>query len=45
MSLQLVLAGMWPPTGQQIWWPSLNWQPIPFNFMDQDKVGVTLNYK
>ncbi|XP_046743489.1 venom acid phosphatase Acph-1-like [Diprion similis] len=28
MSLQLVLAGLFPPTGLQIWNPDLAWQPV-----------------
>ncbi|XP_046419850.1 venom acid phosphatase Acph-1-like [Neodiprion fabricii] len=28
MSLQLVLAGLFPPIGQQIWNPDLPWQPV-----------------
>lgn len=29
LSAQLVNAGLWPPTGDQIWLEGLNWQPIP----------------
>lgn len=32
MSLQLVLAGLFPPTESQIWEKQLPWQPIPFNY-------------
>ncbi|GLV41158.1 uncharacterized protein CBL_04682 [Carabus blaptoides fortunei] len=32
MSLQLVLAGLWPPGNTQQWNYELNWQPIPFNY-------------
>ncbi|CAH2010039.1 unnamed protein product [Acanthoscelides obtectus] len=32
MSLQLVLASLFPPTGQNVWENSLNWQPVPFNY-------------
>lgn len=33
MSLQLVLAGLYPPKGTQLDWnPALNWQPIPYSY-------------
>ncbi|ENN78845.1 hypothetical protein YQE_04698, partial [Dendroctonus ponderosae] len=48
MSLQLVLAGLWPPTGQQVFLPWLNWQPIPYNYLTNDKelsgTSVCSNY-
>ncbi|XP_063903011.1 venom acid phosphatase Acph-1-like [Zophobas morio] len=31
MSLQLVLAGLFPPSKEQMWETDLNWQPIPFH--------------
>jgi hypothetical protein len=39
-SLQLVLAGLFPPVEEQIWETGLNWQPIPFSTLplDQDLV-------
>lgn len=42
MSLQLVLAGLWPPTCMQKWNPALNWQPIPFNYdtPERDQASV-----
>jgi prostatic aicd phosphatase len=48
MSLELVLAGLWPPTGTQRWMPGLNWQPIPYNYLTSDKelqgTSVCTNY-
>ncbi|XP_001604473.1 venom acid phosphatase Acph-1-like [Nasonia vitripennis] len=32
MSLQLLLAGLFVPRGQQRWRESLDWQPIPFSY-------------
>ncbi|XP_068907895.1 venom acid phosphatase Acph-1-like [Tenebrio molitor] len=39
-SLQLVLAGLFPPVEEQIWETGLNWQPIPFSTLplDQDPI-------
>ncbi|XP_058795260.1 prostatic acid phosphatase-like isoform X2 [Phymastichus coffea] len=30
MSLQLVLAGLYPPVGHAVWNPDLKWSPIPY---------------
>ncbi|XP_076251276.1 venom acid phosphatase Acph-1-like [Rhynchophorus ferrugineus] len=35
-SLELVLAGLWPPRNEEKFWPCLNWQPIPFYYDDDD---------
>nr|CAD7201931.1 unnamed protein product [Timema douglasi] len=42
MSAELVLAGLYPPRGHQVWNPELNWQPIPVHSMPilQDKVNL-----
>lgn len=42
MSLQLVLAGLWPPKRFQKWDPILNWQPIPYLYdnIKEDRVSV-----
>ncbi|KAJ8965928.1 hypothetical protein NQ314_003835 [Rhamnusium bicolor] len=50
MSLELVLAGLFPPVGDQIFEPGLYWQPIPYNFLprNQDKLLLGIlcpNYK
>jgi len=29
LSAQLVNAGLWPPSEEQIWMEDFNWQPIP----------------
>lgn len=34
-SLELLLAGLWPPQGSQIWSCDLPWQPIPYNYVDK----------
>jgi hypothetical protein len=31
MSGQVVLAGLYPPKGMQVWNPELMWQPIPIH--------------
>ncbi|XP_050298961.1 venom acid phosphatase Acph-1-like [Anthonomus grandis grandis] len=36
MSLQLVLAALYPPRGNQIWNRHLNWQPIPYDLVKND---------
>jgi prostatic aicd phosphatase len=45
MSLELVLAGLFPPHRDEIWNQELLWQPIPYNYFpaSQDKIllGVT----
>lgn len=33
MSAAAFLAGLFPPTKQQIWNPNLLWQPIPINML------------
>nr|CAH7725656.1 unnamed protein product [Callosobruchus chinensis] len=36
MSLELVLAGLFPPRTTQIWNPTnLTWQPVPYNYLPQ----------
>ncbi|CAG9766713.1 unnamed protein product [Ceutorhynchus assimilis] len=32
MSLQLVLASLFPPRGNYVWENRLDWQPVPFNY-------------
>lgn len=34
LSGQLVNAGLWPPTTDQIWLEDLNWQPIPIDMKE-----------
>ncbi|KAJ8413117.1 hypothetical protein AAFF_G00106990 [Aldrovandia affinis] len=42
MSAEANLAGMYPPTGSQVFNPNLNWQPIPVHTvpLDEDKITV-----
>ncbi|XP_060531315.1 venom acid phosphatase Acph-1-like [Cylas formicarius] len=37
MSVELMLAGLFPPKDDQIWLPWLLWQPIPYNYLTFDK--------
>ncbi|KAJ8952967.1 hypothetical protein NQ314_007443 [Rhamnusium bicolor] len=39
MSLQLVLAGLFPPERETMWEENLYWQPVPYNYLPkhQDK--------
>ncbi|XP_011500130.1 PREDICTED: venom acid phosphatase Acph-1-like, partial [Ceratosolen solmsi marchali] len=37
MSLQLVLASLYPPSGVQKWHNKLNWQPIPSMFLTSEQ--------
>lgn len=41
MSLQLVLASLYPPKGEQIWEKELNWQPIPFYVRETERDHVS----
>lgn len=36
MSLQLVLAGLYPPIGHLDWDPDLKWYPIPYHYVTKD---------
>lgn len=43
MSIQLVLAGLFPPQGSPLEWNKyLNWQPIPYNYEELDKDTLLL---
>ncbi|KOC59082.1 Venom acid phosphatase Acph-1 [Habropoda laboriosa] len=42
MSLQLVLAGLFPPSKLQQWHQELNWQPIPANYLRRYEDNVFL---
>ncbi|RZC33739.1 venom acid phosphatase Acph-1-like, partial [Asbolus verrucosus] len=44
-SLQLVLAGLFPPKAEEIWNDELNWQPIPYNYVptSRDKILIGVN--
>lgn len=45
MSLLLVLAALFPPTEEFVWNIGLDWQPIPFNTSDYDKVCAISVFK
>ncbi|XP_030766833.1 venom acid phosphatase Acph-1-like [Sitophilus oryzae] len=49
MSMLLVLTGLFPPSGDLTWMEGFNWQPIAFNYFENDKVllgrKVCSNYK
>lgn len=45
MSLQLVLASLFPPAEKERWEPSLRWQPIPYNYAPLDKDPVSIYTK
>lgn len=40
-SLELLLAGLWPPVAELIWNYDLPWQPIPYNYWraNEDRVN------
>lgn len=43
MSLELVLAGLFPPKGTLLEWEKeLNWQPIPYNYLKFEEDHVLL---
>ncbi|CAH1153461.1 unnamed protein product [Phaedon cochleariae] len=44
MSGQLFCAGMFPPTGEQIWNDDLLWQPIPINYLPRSE-DITIAMK
>lgn len=43
MSLQLVLAGLFPPKNTPLEWNNyLNWQPVPFNYEELENDSLLL---
>lgn len=45
MSLELVLAGLFPPKGTLLEWQNeLNWQPIPYNYLSPSDHVCTYTY-
>ncbi|KAI4458935.1 acid phosphatase-related [Holotrichia oblita] len=43
-SMQLVLAGLFPPVAMQKWSPSLNWNPIPYDYSPQSGNMLFFSY-
>lgn len=41
MSLQLVLASLFPPENELIWEKHLKWQPVPFTYWPIEKDHVS----
>ncbi|KAJ8675643.1 hypothetical protein QAD02_011429 [Eretmocerus hayati] len=44
-SLQLVLAGLYPPSSEEKWNSDLDWMPIPFHSTPQDMDHLLLTFK
>lgn len=44
MSAMSNLAGLYPPKGDQVWNPSLPWQPIPVHTMPLDQDNIIANH-
>lgn len=40
LSGEAFLAGLYPPTGFQVWDKNINWQPVPLYTDSQDKTVV-----
>lgn len=45
MSLQLVLAGLYPPAPIQMWHENLNWQPIPTSYLEFKEDALFIPYR
>ncbi|XP_058795277.1 lysosomal acid phosphatase-like [Phymastichus coffea] len=43
MSLELILAGLYPPTDAGVWNPQLKWSPIPYRYVPE-AMDVLLKY-
>lgn len=41
-SLELVLAGLFPPRSEQIWNQALMWQPVPYNYVSRNEDKILL---
>lgn len=44
MSLQLALAGLFPPKSEDVFAENMFWQPIPFNYMPRSDDRVSEDF-
>ncbi|KRT80737.1 Phosphatase, partial [Oryctes borbonicus] len=44
MTLQLVLAALYPPTREQVWFDGIPWQPIPYNCIPRNDDKMFLRF-
>lgn len=45
MSALVSMAGMFPPTSDEMWLSDLNWQPIPVHTLPHDEDHILATYK